>query len=154
MLSKKVQNEINTKFPCRERPLATLCALLDPLEESETEISDSSPGLRPPVILLEGPHHTGKSSIVSALFDHGEREHIAFIDCQKCITLRSFFERTLDEIKGATLTIDSEGVLTHDMTCIESLDIFVLELQKALKLPTQENKVIVRPFHVRIRKIY
>ncbi|KAF3120591.1 hypothetical protein TWF569_003100 [Orbilia oligospora] len=72
---------LNARFPCRERQIDGLAALLG---------QDDIPA--PPVLVLYGTEATGKSTIVKAVLEEFEIPY-AYVSCKECITARHVFEK-------------------------------------------------------------
>ncbi|KAF3280745.1 hypothetical protein TWF970_002445 [Orbilia oligospora] len=103
---------LNARFPCRERQIDGLAALLG---------QDDIPA--PPVLVLYGTEATGKSTIVKAVLEEFEIPY-AYVSCKECITARHVFEKAYTscdalvsngEEKGRQIRPDSVNALAGQL---------------------------------------
>ena len=144
MLEIELIQQIESDYPCRSTQLSSLDALIEVTRDHGDASALSLPReTRSPSILVYGPHFSGKSSIVRALLGASDQHNFAYIDCKQCMSARSLYERTIDEILERKLVTDADGTLVHESISIETLDLFMLEVNNVLQAPEQQAKTIV-----------
>lgn len=143
MLPEDLQH-LASEFVGRSNELETLEEMLrqaGPVTSSLLE-SAAQKSSRCRCIVVYGGHNSGKSSVIRAFFE-SSGHNLALIDCKKCVSTRSLYEYTIDQICRNKLTVDENGNLVNDGVSIESLDAFVLQLERVLVPEDKHDKVIV-----------
>lgn len=145
MLSADLILQIETDLPCRSAEIRSLNALLQVYgdEPPSPEPIGTSSVVRASSLLVYGVPQTGKTSLITSVLQASDEHDFTYIDCKKCITARSLYEYTLDELRSLEPTIDENCVFSLETFSIETLDSFVLSLEKFLSKPSQARRVLV-----------
>ncbi|ORY78676.1 origin recognition complex subunit 5 C-terminus-domain-containing protein [Protomyces lactucae-debilis] len=128
--------DIKSFCPCRDTEIEELHAVLTNLP-------------RPSSLLVYGQHQTCKTRLLSTYLAQAAKsglshlQRVARLDVRQCITQRSFYERTIDEILGTTIMYNRDGRLESDSVAIDNLDAFHRRLVRVLSTDDQQDTIIV-----------
>lgn len=147
MLSDFLLAEILREIPCREHEIEVLHALLfhahpsqsvqtDVTRDDRAHIDISLPGL-----LVYGPPQTGKTLVLRALLEASDEHQYVYIDCRKCVSARSLYEHTIDELLGRDLLVDDDGRAQYEGHNIDTLSEFLNVLERTLTQQERQQRV-------------